>query len=231
MRSRLILFGLIAASFSVACEKRTPISQEYPAEMSALANDSGPGLPYLVGKDFRPVWKTEGEPAPRSLDAFQLKDQKGQTVSKDMLKGKVAIVSFFYSTCPGICPMTTHNLRAVQEKIQNDDRFIMLSFSVQPQKDTPAKLTEYARKNHIDYKRWRLATGDRSQIYKLARESLGADTFSEKENQVQKLTPEDFLHSENVYLLDGEQKLRGIYQGRMVSSLEELVRDAKTLTQ
>lgn len=228
MMKRLCL--AIGAFLILACEKKS-ISSEYPAEVSALASSVGQGLPYLVGKDLRPVWDLNGEPAPRSLDAFKLKDQKGETISKDMLKGKVTIVSFFYSTCPGICPMTTRNLKTVQDQLASNDKFMMLSFSVQPQKDTPKKLQDYARKNHIDYKRWRLATGNRSEIYKLARESLGADTFSEKENQVMKLTPEDFLHSENVYLLDSEQKLRGIYQGRMVSSLEELVRDAKALTE
>jgi protein SCO1/2 len=214
----------------VCCTSKKEIAKEYPPEVTALATEGGEGLPFFAGKDLRPVWKTEGAPPLRHLENFSLTDQNGRKLSSADIKGKVAIVSFFYSECPGICPMTTRNLRAVQEKFRGSDKVMMVSFSVTPQKDTPAKLKKYARENHIDYKQWRLLTCERAQIYRVARESFNADTRSLKEDALKKVTPEDFLHSENVYLIDGEQKLRGVYQGRMVSSLEELARDAETLT-
>jgi protein SCO1 len=223
--------SLIAVVFisSLACERKQEIAKDYPPEVSALATEGGVGLPFYVGKDLRPVWQTQGAPEIRMLNKFDLKDQNGRKITSETLKGKIGIVSFFYSECPGICPMTTRNLQAVQNKFKNDDRFIIVSFSVTPEKDTPKKLSSYAKKNEIDYRRWRLLTGDREQIYRVARESFSADIFSPKENELKELKPEDFLHSENVYLIDGEQKLRGVYQGRMVSSLEDLARDAETL--
>lgn len=227
-RTALVLILLMAL---FGCTRQKSISNEYPAEVSALATEGGSGLPYFIGKDLRPVWKTQEKSQIRSLNSFRLKDQKGKEISSDKIHGKVTIVSFFYSQCPGICPMTTKNLKPIQEKFKDNERFEMLSFSVTPQSDTPARLTQFAKKHDISYRRWKLITGNRDQIYRIARESFGADTFSEKENQIQKLKPEDFLHSENVYLLDGEQKLRGIYSGLQVSSIQELARDAETLLQ
>ncbi len=199
--------------------------------MSAIAGVIGKGLPYLVGADLRPVWETRGAPPVRTLLDFKLKDQTGRTVTREDLAGKIAIVSFFYSQCPGICPMTTKNLRSVQEKFKDDDRVIMLSLSITPEHDSPKVLKAYGRANRIDAKRWRLLTGERARIYGLARESFSADTFSARENSKAPLKETDFLHSENVYLLDGEQKLRGIYAGIRVDSVDDLARDAEALLQ
>lgn len=189
----------------------------------------GQGIPYLVGKDLRPVWDLATAPRPREMRAFQLRDQEGRPVNRDSLKGKIAIVSFFFSRCPGICPVTTKNLRAVQDKFKDNDNVVMLSLSVTPEHDTPSVLKSYARINKIDVRRWHLLTGNRQAIYELARDSFSADTFSARENRMKELSKEDFLHSENVYLLDGQQKLRGVYIGLMETSLQELTRDAEAL--
>lgn len=216
-----------------ACERapapRGDIAREYPAEVTALDTQGGPGLPYLVGKDLRPVWNTQGAPAVRQLAKFRMTDQLGQEVDSEKLRGKIAVVSFFFTQCQGICPMTTRNLKTLQEKFRGDDRFVILSFSITPTIDDTKTLRKFARTNQIDARRWRLMTGERDAIYALARDSFGADTFSPAENAEMKLKPEDFLHSENVYLLDGEQKLRGVYTGRMVASVQDLARDAQTL--
>lgn len=225
-----VVLPFMMSAFS-GCTPSQPISKQYPQEVSALDTEGGKGLPYLVGTDLRPVWKTEGAPPVRTLNDFHLVDQKGREISSETLRGKISMVSFFYSECPGICPMTTKNLKVIQEKFKNDDRFLMVSFSVTPQTDTPQQLAKFAQKYNIFYQRWRLVTGNRDQIYRLARESFGADTISEKENALLKLKPEDFLHSENIYLLDGNQKLRGVYATQMVSSLQELARDAESLAQ
>lgn len=199
--------------------------------MSALAKDGGAGQPFLVGKDLRPVWDLSlpDTPAPRTLGDFKLTDQMGREVRLEDLKNKIAIVSFFFSKCPGICPLTTKNLRAVQEEFKEEDRVVMLSFSITPETDTPETLQKYGRTNKIDPKKWHLLTGDRKKIYELARKSFDVDTFSFRENEIAKLTQADFLHSENVYLIDPKLRLRGIYAGRQPSSLSQLTHDAKSL--
>lgn len=225
---RLALVLLVTVGLC-ACHKKN-IADEYPAEVSAIATP-GKGLPYLVGQDLRPVWDTSNTPQPRELLPFKLKDQAGRDFSLDSLKGKVAIVSFFFSKCPGICPMTTRNLRTVQSKFKGNDNVIMLSLSITPEHDTPKVLAKYAKDNEIDGRRWHLLTGSREEIYQLARASFSADTFSAKENSQKKLSAKDFLHSENIYLLDNKQKLRGIYAGIREESLADLARDAEELLQ
>ena len=164
--------------FLSACVNSPSISQEYPVEMSALASEGGSGLPYLAGNDLRPVWNLAAENLqPRKLLSFSLRDQQGKAVELDYLKDKIGIVSFFFSKCPGVCPLTTKNLRKIQEKFKSDSRVVMLSLSITPESDTPGVLQNFAKKNAIEYQKWRLLTGGRKEIYDLARNSFSADTF------------------------------------------------------
>ncbi|MBY0384484.1 SCO family protein [bacterium] len=210
----------------IACEKK--ISSEYDKELSAIAEPKE-GLPYLVGKDLRPTWILTEQDKARVVENFDFKDQENQQVALKTLKSKVTVVSFFYSRCPGICPLTTKNLSTFQKKFLNENRVKMISFSITPEHDNPTVLKNYAKMNHIDRQRWHLLTGSREKIYHLARESFSADTFSPKENERLPLNEKDFLHSENVYLIDEQHRLRGVYAGMLTSSIEDLIKDAELL--
>ena len=225
MRAWLLVSILALA----ACDRAKPIASEYPAETTAFDIKGGEGLPFIVGKDMRPVWNLEPGDEPRRLGHFDSKDQTGAKLSEEKLRGKVTMVSFFFTDCSGICPMTTGNLLEAQKKFLNDDRFEILSFSVSPDTDKPKKLAEFAKLRHISHRRWRLATGKKDEIYALARKSFNADTISPAENAKKKVTSKDFLHSENVFLLDGELRLRGVYNGMMRGSVQEMMADAEKL--
>lgn len=225
-------FAIVSVvSSTCACDRRSRLAKEYPPEVTQLATQGGPGLPYFVGKDLSPVWDIGKTEEIRGLKAFQLVDQLAQTVRSEDLRGKVAVVSFFFSRCTGICPLTAKNLAQVQKNFLNEGRLVMLSVSITPQTDDPPHLRAYARANQIDHHRWHLLTGDRTAIYRLARESFGADTVSPRESALKKISNDDFLHSENVYLIDGSQHLRGVYSGRLPGSIQELIADARTLIQ
>lgn len=224
-------FSIIFCLALIGCENQSPISAEYETEMTALDQKGGAGLPYYVGTDLNPVWNRSPAQIERTrkLSPFELKDQTGKAVRLTDLDGKIAIVSFFYSHCPGICPQTTRNLKEIQKKFKNEKQVVMVSFSLTPEKDTPKVLDTYAKKNEIDFKKWHLLTGSRKEIYHLARESFNEDTFSRMENAQKPLSKEDFLHSENVYLLDQNQQVRGVYAGMKMGSILELARDTETL--
>jgi protein SCO1/2 len=222
-----LIIGLSFASVPFA--EGSSFKKEYPAEVTAFDTEGGQGLPFLVGKDMRPVWKLTNTDQPRSLSPFEMKDQMNHAFGSSDLQGKISIVSFFFTRCSGICPMTMKNLVNVQKKFLKDDRFTMVSFSVTPDLDQPKQLRDYAKNWNVTHRRWRLITGDKSKIFALARDSFNADTFSPKENGVKTLSPADFLHSENVYLLDQNQKLRGVYNARMAGSVLELMADAEAL--
>jgi protein SCO1/2 len=221
-----LLAGLI---FLAGCQRHQPISSQYPAEYSAIS-PVGNGLPFLVGRDFRPAWGPAQEPV-RTLPAFKFRDQTGALVSSESLAGRALVVSFFFTACGGVCPTTVHNLHAVQERFRDDDRVLLLSVSVTPDADTPAELAHYARRHGILGNRWKLLTGARDQIYAFARAGFNADTVSPTQNAKKAITPDDFLHSENVYLLDREHKLRGIYAGIRTGAVAELTRDLGTILQ
>jgi protein SCO1/2 len=234
MRSRLrlaliALCGVATATLTHNLATGSKIGAEYPAELTAFDTVGGSGLPYLVGKDMRPVWNLAPQDQPRFLHTFKMRDQLGEVIGTDQLRGKIVIVSFFFAQCSGICPMAMGNLATVQKKFLGDDRIVLVSFTITPELDTPDRLRVYAEKRGIPHRQWKLVTGERDLIYRLARESFSADTALPSENAKKKLTPKDFLHSENVFLLDPELKVRGAYSGRMPGSMLELIASAETL--
>lgn len=198
--------------------------------MTAFDLKGGDGLPYFVGKDLRPSWNLKDSPAPRTLQKFEkVIDQKGSPFNLASLKDKVAVINFFFTSCTGICPITTRKLIPVQASLKGRNDVVMLSFSITPSRDNLERLQQFASNHKVEYENWRLLTGERREIYTMARDSFNADTFLDSQNTKEILTPDDFLHSEHVYLLDKEQNLRGIYQGRMTSSINKLIKDVKTL--
>lgn len=218
-------FALALALFSFSQCKKTP-ADEYPADVTQFATVRGNGLPFFTGRDLRPYWDLNAA-EPRRLGEFSMRDQLGKKFGSDEMKGRISIVSFFFTRCQGICPMVVGNLLKVQKELGPEAK--MVSFSVTPDLDTPTKLLEYSREKQIQPEKWRLITGDRTAIYRLARESLNADTFSERENARTKLDGDDFLHSENIYLLDSSLRLRGVYSGKMSASMLDLLRDLEQL--
>ncbi|TGN19990.1 SCO family protein [Leptospira idonii] len=188
----------------------------------------GEGLPFFRGKDMEVTWKKEAKDI-RKVLPFTAVDQNKSTVTLDHLKGRLAVVSFFYTSCGGICPMITGNLSKIQSRFSKDKNLVLISFSVTPEFDSPEKLKEFALRKKIHSSSWHLLTGNKEEIYHLARTVFNADNFSVKENRIKEVTGDDFLHSENVYLVDQEQRIRGVYNGRMPSSIQELAKDIETL--
>lgn len=213
--------------YHIGCEPDP--KEEYPSEVIEFASPKKGELPFFYGKDLQPVWEIRKDSGPRGIRTFRMLDQKNSVLSEGSCKNRITVVSFFFTRCSGICPTITNNLSLVQKKYESDPRIQILSFSATPDLDTPRVLEEYAAKRKIRYEKWKLLTGDSKEIYSLARDSFNADTPSPTENSKKKLTEKDFLHSDHVYLLDGELRLRGIYNGKMRSSIEELNSDIELL--
>ncbi|HLS30714.1 MAG TPA: SCO family protein [Flavobacteriaceae bacterium] len=103
---------------------------------------------------------------------FQLVNQHNDTISQLDYEGKVYVVEFFYTSCPTICPIMNQNLIEVAEEFKNNDNFGIASFSIDPKRDTPETLKEYADKHKIIHPHWNLLTGEREKIYNLALEGF-----------------------------------------------------------
>jgi len=176
-------------------------------------------LPVYRTADLTPEWvDLDAAPAHR-VGAFALQDQSGATITEADLDGAVTVVSFFFARCTSICPSLRSNLTRVQEAFANDGRVQILSHTVQPEADSVSALRAYAATNHIDPARWHLLTGSRDAIYGLARASYFAD-----------VAEDGFLHTETVFLLDGQRRIRGVYTGSLPLEVDRLIEDARTLS-
>ena len=154
---------------------------------------------------------------------FSLTNQNGETITQEMYKNKIYIADFFFTTCPTICPIMTKNMAAIQKEILNDDEVMLLSHSVTPKIDSVAQLKRYAIKKGVNDKKWHLVTGDKKQIYELARKSYLAVKSVGNGDEY------DMIHTENFMLIDKERRIRGYYDGTKNEDIEQLLEDLKVL--
>ncbi|AIM60469.1 photosynthetic protein synthase II [Cellulophaga lytica] len=153
---------------------------------------------------------------------FKLTNQNGKTITQDNYANKIYVADFFFTTCQTICPVMTKNMVKVQEIIKNDDDVMLLSHSVTPEIDSVAQLKKYALKKGVIDNKWNLVTGDRKEIYDLARKSYMA-AKTDLNN------PYSMVHTENFVLVDKEKRIRGTYDGTDSKEIEKLIEDIKIL--
>jgi protein SCO1/2 len=194
---------------------------------SNVKTDSLVPLPFFNVPDWTPAWihkEDSGYVKIHSIPAFSFKDQEGENFTEADVEGKIYVANFFFTICPSICPNMTKNLMVVQNTFKNDTNILMLSHSVMPATDTVAQLKKYANRWKIDSQRWHLLSGEKEKIYALARQSY----FAEKEIGLQK-DKNEFLHTENAFLIDKNGHIRGVYNATLPLDIENLVKDIKVL--
>ena len=163
--------------------------------------------------------KDDGE---HSIADFTLINQDGELKSTKEWEGKIVVADFFFTTCPTICPKMTASLKRVSEEY-NDDAVLINSFTVDPERDNPEKLTAYIQKFKLPVKNWDLLTGSKQEIYKLARNSFMVVATDGDGG------PTDFIHSENLVLVDRKKRIRGYYDGTSKKEVDQLIIDIKKL--
>lgn len=153
---------------------------------------------------------------------FELTNQNGEKITQANYEDKIYVADFFFTTCQTICPIMTDHMVKIQQEIRDEDHILLLSHTVMPEVDSVAQLKKYAREKGVDSKKWNLVTGDKKQIYELARKSYLAakdDPYS----------PYDLIHTENFVLVDKKKRIRGFYDGTDPESIEKLLKDIKIL--
>lgn len=187
-------------------------------------------LPILNPSDINPAMVDEsvqGIGTGHKIRYFSLIDQRGKTITGKELDGKIYVADFFFTTCGGICPRMTKQLVRVQEAFKNEHRVMILSHSVTPDRDSVEVMYRYAEKHKANHDKWLFLTGDKKEIYSMARKSYfivkepapGEDDGSGA----------DFIHTENFVLIDGDKRIRGYYSGIRPSSVDSLINDMKLL--
>ncbi len=154
---------------------------------------------------------------------FSLTNQNGEAVTQEDYEDRIYIADFFFTTCPTICPLMTKNMAVIQNEIHDDQEVLLLSHSVTPEIDSVEQLKKYALEKGVDDKKWNLVTGDKKDIYELARKSyLAVKTDGDG-------GPFDMIHTENFILVDKERRIRGFYDGTKTEDIEKLMEDLEIL--
>ena len=198
-----IVFGAIAVSgfvWVLTPKKILPVYQ--PAMID----------PKLVDESIQFVKKYH------TIAPFTMTNQNGQTITEKDYENKVYVADFFFTTCPSICPIMTKNMFSLQEKLKTKYPEVkLLSYSVTPEIDTIEQLKRYAIENKVDDKIWNLVTGDKKEIYTLARKSYLVVQNDGNGG------PHDMIHTENFVLIDKENRIRGYYDGTDINEMDRLM--------
>tara|TARA_B100000945_G_C20201858_1_gene511852 strand:- start:4 stop:681 length:678 start_codon:yes stop_codon:yes gene_type:complete len=202
-----IVFSVVAISsfnYVQTQEKKLPIYSP------SMVSDE------LVEEDLRYVKKYH------RISDFSLLNQNGNNVTHDNYKNKIYVADFFFTTCPDICPIMTGNMLYLQENLK-DTSVMLASFSVTPKIDTVEVLKEYSTLKGVDDSKWNLMTGDKKQIYDLARKSyLVAKAIPDGKNH-------GMIHTENFVLVDRDKRIRGYYDGTNIEDMDKLLDDIQIL--
>ncbi|QNR25323.1 SCO family protein [Croceimicrobium hydrocarbonivorans] len=186
-------------------------------------------LPYYNEASFTPHWLEPNSTELKDfhkIPPFQLINQEGDSINEKTFEGKIYVADFFFTSCPGICPKMTTNMSLLQKAFLDDNEVLLLSHSVTPDYDSVSVLKDYAQAHQVISGKWHLVTGDRDLIYSLGRKGY----FVEEDLGLVK-SSDDFLHTENFVLVDKQRRIRGIYNGLNLSSVNQLILDIESLKQ
>ena len=150
---------------------------------------------------------------------FAFTNQNGKVITQKNYENTIYVADFFFTTCPTICPKMTDNMVWLQNQLKNNPEVKLLSFSVTPDIDTPEILKKYAQEKGVDDSRWNLVSGNKKDIYYLARKSYLAVKTGKPEELY------DMVHTENFILVDKNKRIRGFYDG---TNLDQPTNDPKT---
>lgn len=138
---------------------------------------------------------------------FKFTNQNGKTITQKDYEGKIYVADFFFTTCGSICPKMTNNMVWLQDHLKNNPKVLLLSHSVTPDIDSVPVLKQYALKKGVIDSKWNLVTGNKKDIYYIARQSyLAVKTGKPSEMY-------DMVHTENFVLVDAKRRIRGFYDG------------------
>lgn len=155
---------------------------------------------------------------------FSFVNQNGDTITQKDYDGKIYVADFFFTTCGSICPKMTANLADVQKAVLNNPKVKLLSHTVFPETDSVPVLKAYAIKNGVIDSKWNLVTGDKKEIYTMARKSYLAVKLGRPDQLY------DMVHTENFILVDQKRRVRGFYDGTKKEDIQKLIEDINFLS-
>ena len=209
----ILVFGIIFVPKIVTRVQAGDISRtESRSENVILQTTDATPLSYLIINGER-----------KKVMPFSFTNQNGLTITNKDFDGRVYLVEFFFTTCPTICPKMSQNLVDIQNTFPKRSDFGIASITINPNYDTVEVLKKYAVEKGVDDSRWNLMTGNKKEIYDLARKSY----LVAKENPDE--GSHDMIHTENFVLVDKEKRIRGYYDGTNELEMDKLINDLEIL--
>jgi protein SCO1/2 len=158
-----------------------------------------------------------------TVPGFSLIDQDSNNINQATTAGKIYVADFFFTSCPSICPPMKRQMLRIYDKYQNNNEVVLLSYSIDPKRDTVQKLRKYADKLGItNTEKWHFLTGNKDSIYSLA-ESYLVSAAEDPD------APGGHIHDGNFILIDKHKRIRGYYDGTNAESVDKLLKDMDTL--
>lgn len=176
-------------------------------------------LPYFGQKNTI----TKGDTTFHTVKPFYFVNQYSEKVTEETVKNKIYVTDFFFTTCQTICPVMSTELERVYQQFANRNDVLIISHTVSPEEDSVNVLMDYAKLHGVKDKKWLFLTGDKKQLYDMARQGylLNAEQGNGDED--------DFIHTQNFALVDKERHLRGFYDGTDSIEVTRLITDINLL--
>lgn len=180
---------------------------------------------YFALTQLIPGFSKGGTPPVSYVRPFSFLNQDGKRVTNKEVEGKVFVAEFFFTTCKGICPKMNNNMRKVYEALKEENDFIILSHTCDPETDSVPIMKKYADSMNVNTDCWWFLTGRKDSLYTAARISY---TIDDPANNLKSLD-DDFMHTQFWALVDRNGDVKKIYDGLKDREVKELIADAKKL--
>lgn len=158
-----------------------------------------------------------------TIPDFSFINQYGDTITQEDVAGKVKIVDFFFVDCQTICPKMSTQMQRIQEKVKTSEEIVLLSHTVNPESDSVPVLQKYATEYGAIQNKWHLLTGDKKELYRIAREGYLVNALQGDGG------PDDFIHTQLFVLVDHKNRIRGFYDGTSAGAVDTLIDELKVL--
>ncbi len=184
-------------------------------------------LPYLGFKDLETTTRNNvlvTDTVYHTIGSFYFTSHTGEAITNETVKGRIYVADFFFTHCPSICPIMTQNLKTFHENTKDIDELIILSHTIDPERDSIARLNEYINFNEINTRdNWFFLRGSQAYTYDIGKDEylINADVDRGAEG--------GFLHSEHFVLIDREGHIRGMYEGTDTAEVNRLEKDIRLL--
>lgn len=177
----------------------------------------------VVAESLPVYGEREDDSTEHKIAEWKFTDQDGKEISQKDLDGKIYVADFFFTTCQGICPKMSNQMERVAERFKGVKQIHFLSHTVKPSEDSISVLKQYANFHNADPLQWHFVTGNKREIYEMARKSY-LSSVSEGDGG-----PDDFVHTQFFTLIDPSRRIRGFYDGTDSVEVNKLINDIYVL--